>query len=307
MMKYLEAIVLVTLLMVSFIACGTKASPHDTVIKAIHETSEAQSYRASGIMEFPNDAESIPSHYDEEFTTPDRYYSKVRNDDTWYESITIADTIYIRSSYQPQWQIRESIVDDALKSLFEPPIPYPSKTHFSSTPIDSTTSDTPKPHPATTITITGAGEDSLPIYTPEGYVTNQGTYQNTIFFNTPLPEMLHPLQFLVDIELLTPEEIDGVICSHYKGRIDQAQYVEMLIDNAKDALDRTVEDQIELTEIYEGLREQQINIEIWLDENDYIKRLIREYHFPDTDAVAIDITNYYDFNEPISIEPPSTK
>ncbi len=118
-----------------------------------------------------------------------------------------------------------------------------------------------------------------------------------------LENKLELLDCLVGLEVLPDEEIGGIECSHYRGEVDQDSYVDMIIERNDEANWWIPPD------ILEWMLQQEIVIELWIDGDDYIRRQRTEYRFPDPNVKekwvsGFSITRYFDFNEPICIEPP---
>lgn len=92
---------------------------------------------------------------------------------------------------------------------------------------------------------------------------------------------------LTDLERLPDQKIDGVECFHYRGRI--------------------------VGEEAGGMR---IEVELWIGKDDYLIRQMKMEHeeiLPEDEDIgpwgpstSSSVTRFYDFNEPIEIEPPKT-
>lgn len=122
----------------------------------------------------------------------------------------------------------------------------------------------------------------------------------------PLEKVLEPLNWLVELEKLPGEEIEGVNCWHYRGSVDMDSYVDMLQKTAKS-------EDGQIPEHLEGMRHWKRNFELWVEKDScLIRQLKEEMRFmmvnPDTgdEELFTASTNmrFYDFNKPISIEPP---
>ena len=124
-------------------------------------------------------------------------------------------------------------------------------------------------------------------------------------WNPRILEMeLESYRFLVNLEKLPDEEIRGVNCSHYSGKVDQDSYVDMLEEMAE----RSDEEWLR-PPLLESARSEEHVAELWIDENDYIRQVKAEGRFLDPYenwVTWFKITRYFDFNEPITIEPPLT-
>ena len=93
-----------------------------------------------------------------------------------------------------------------------------------------------------------------------------------------------------EIEVLPEENIDGVSCYHYLIAVDTEKYVELVNDNW-------------------AWQDTTITEELWIGKDDYIIRQRKhEYKHTSEDMQVSSSTvfmfKYYDFNAPISIEPP---
>jgi len=121
-----------------------------------------------------------------------------------------------------------------------------------------------------------------------------------------LEKELEPLNWLVDLEELPGEVIDGVVCLHYRGRVDMDAYIDMLKERAE-------REYGQIPEHSEEMRRWMMDFELWVEKDSYlIWQLQGELRFtiinPDTgeeDLVTESQTlRFYDFNQPIVIEPP---
>jgi len=122
----------------------------------------------------------------------------------------------------------------------------------------------------------------------------------------PLEKELEPLNWLVELEKLPDEEIDGVACWHYHGKVDMDSYVDMLKKTAG-------REYGQIPEHLEEMRRWLRNLELWVEKDGYlIRQLKEEVRFtmvnPDTGEESLysgsTTMRFYDFNKPISIEPP---
>ena len=121
-----------------------------------------------------------------------------------------------------------------------------------------------------------------------------------------LEKELEPLNWLVDLEELPSEVIDGVACLHYRGGVDQDAYVDMLKETAERKYGQ-------ISEHLEEMRRWMMGFELWVEKDIHlIRQLKSELRFgiinPDTreeNLVTRSTTKqFYDFNQPIEIEPP---
>jgi hypothetical protein len=120
----------------------------------------------------------------------------------------------------------------------------------------------------------------------------------------PITELLEPLDLLIDLEQLPDEEIDNVQCLHYRGRVDMDAFVE------KEKAEMGSQLPPELLEL---MRRGSMEVELWVGKDDYlIRQMKRLDHMPEWEAGTAEerwirqstVMRLYDFNEPISIEPP---
>ena len=121
-----------------------------------------------------------------------------------------------------------------------------------------------------------------------------------------LEKELESLNWLVDLEQLPDEVIDGINCWHYRGKVDMDAYVDMLQKTTKS-------EDGQFPEHLEEMRRWMRNFELWVEKDSYlIRQLKSEERFawvnPDTGEESLftgsTTKQFYDFNEPISIKPP---
>jgi hypothetical protein len=119
-----------------------------------------------------------------------------------------------------------------------------------------------------------------------------------------MTEELEPLDLLVDLERLPDEEIDNVQCLHYRGRMDMDALVHREQARTGSQLP---------SELWELMRRGSMEVELWVGKDDYlIRQMKRLDHMPELEAGTAEerwirqstVQRFYDFNEPISIEPP---
>jgi hypothetical protein len=120
----------------------------------------------------------------------------------------------------------------------------------------------------------------------------------------PMTEVLEPLEVLIDLEQLVDEEIDGVQCLHYRGRLDMDALVQR--EEARMGPEAS-------RESLELMRRGSIEVELWVGKDDYLIRQMRRVdRLPVLDAETAKeiwtkqttVLRLYDFNEAISIESP---
>ena len=124
--------------------------------------------------------------------------------------------------------------------------------------------------------------------------------------------MLYSFAELVDIKELTDEKIDGIDCFHYIGSMKMEGQQEDQIAS----LDRSDPHYEQLKLAYESIEYVRDDVEFWIGKHDY---LLQQYTMfmeinefkdkgKDTEEMenysAITTCKFYDFNEPIEIEPP---
>jgi hypothetical protein len=120
------------------------------------------------------------------------------------------------------------------------------------------------------------------------------------------------LDTLVELVELGDEKIDGVSCFHYRGNIDIEAQLEEQIAN----LDSTLPGYEEQLRLYEQLIQSEHHVEFWVGKGDYLlRRLDTQHDVTYTEYWGEDTENekhinstyslrFFDFNEPIQIDPP---
>ncbi len=117
---------------------------------------------------------------------------------------------------------------------------------------------------------------------------------------------LEILDSLTGLRTLPDERIEGVDCFHYMGSVD----IERTIGKAKAKLDPTQPRYDEALKALEQMRTIKTEVELWIGKDDYLIRQMKQ----DTQApdgiggwsTSSTTWKYYDFNKPITIEPPLT-
>ena len=103
------------------------------------------------------------------------------------------------------------------------------------------------------------------------------------------------LSMLVKIEELPDENIDGMLCYHYRGSVDMVKFVNEYPQQAG------------------AFRTSTINEEFWIGKDDYIIRQFKDEiirgedimaRLPMLTAQTLEVWKYSDFNVSITIEPP---
>jgi hypothetical protein len=114
-------------------------------------------------------------------------------------------------------------------------------------------------------------------------------------------ETLEILASLTDLEGLPDELIEGTDCLHYSGRVDMDRRAEE-IKSRLDPNDARYEEMLKQVDEMRGISTM---VELWIGKEDY---LIRKWQ-QETELAEVkenSIRTYYDFNQPITIEPPLT-
>jgi len=135
------------------------------------------------------------------------------------------------------------------------------------------------------------------------------------FRNNLALDTVEILDSLVGLVELRDEKIDGVSCFHYRGSIDTAAQVEERITN----LDPTLPSYEEIVQAFEQQLQSEQIVEFWVGKEDYLLRRVEtqyemvytEDEGEDTEREEQVIATYsvrlYDFNQPITIEPPTVE
>jgi len=121
-------------------------------------------------------------------------------------------------------------------------------------------------------------------------------------------------RFLMNLEKMSDEDINGISCSHYRGNLDFDSYVDEQIEEAGNNtmiwIGEGATGNITWQEHLEIMRRWEATVEFWIDEEDYIRQLkIEERLLTIKDSgeewtTEIVVTRYSDFNESINIELP---
>jgi hypothetical protein len=118
-------------------------------------------------------------------------------------------------------------------------------------------------------------------------------------------DTLSLLDLLTKIEKLPDERIEGEDCFHLRAEVDMERWAE----KAKAAIDSTVPGYEEIVEfIGEQAAATEEVVEVWIGKDDYLIRQIKRNGQVLASDGRLDtysyVEVYYDFNEPIEIEPP---
>jgi hypothetical protein len=120
---------------------------------------------------------------------------------------------------------------------------------------------------------------------------------------------LRLLDTLTDIQTLPDENLNGVDSFHFKGRLDIEQQIAEEKRSLQEARDRTGADHPTDEEIDRSLatmRNENTLIELWISQTDYLVRQLKmeRRNANNNVATSIGTFKFYDFNQPIAIEPP---
>ena len=115
-------------------------------------------------------------------------------------------------------------------------------------------------------------------------------------------DTLKLLGSLIDLDKLPDEKIEGVDCIHYWGMVD----VDRMIEEQKAKLDPRQPHYQEMLKGLEDMRGMKVQVELWIGKEDYLIRQLRQNIEVPLEGTSRIMMKYYDFNEPITIEPPTT-
>jgi len=269
-MKLLLVIILAILMILPYLACNQQASLQDVVDRALTQTSQVQSYRSAENSTTYADNITYEGAYELECAAPDRYHSVETLNVNGSESVTTTISSNggnVTVTAGGGW-FETIVVGDKgyLRSSNE------SQWRICEVYNSRLTQPTP-----------GTGACQVPIQT--------------------LENKLELLNYLVELEKLPDEEIGGVNCSHYRGRVDQDSYVDMLRKRQEEEYRQIPPENLEL------MLQREIVVELWVDGDDYIRQQGTEFRSPDPISqekwvTGLSTTRYFDFNKPICIEPP---
>ncbi len=116
-----------------------------------------------------------------------------------------------------------------------------------------------------------------------------------------IEKQLLPFYWLVIDKMLAKENVNGIECSYYRGRVDMEASIK----------DRESEIGY-MTEQLENMLRWEIDAELWIDGDDYIRQIATETRYPVPDFVTGDEDWYtmhsnirfFDFDKTIIITPP---
>ncbi len=115
-------------------------------------------------------------------------------------------------------------------------------------------------------------------------------------------DTLKIIDSLTDLEKLPDEKIEGVDCIHYWGMVD----VDRVIEEQKAKLDPRQPHYQEMLKGLENMRGMKVQVELWIGKEDYLIRQLRQDMEVPLEGTSRVTVKYYDFNEPITIGPPTT-
>ncbi|GAI07899.1 unnamed protein product, partial [marine sediment metagenome] len=115
-------------------------------------------------------------------------------------------------------------------------------------------------------------------------------------------DTLEIIDSLTDLEKLPDEKIEGVDCIHYRGVVD----VDRVIEEQKAKLDPRQPHYEEMLKGLEDMRNMKTEVELWIGREDYLIRQLKQDMEVPLEGTSRVTVKYYDFNEPITIEPPTT-
>jgi len=113
---------------------------------------------------------------------------------------------------------------------------------------------------------------------------------------------LEILDSLTGLQKLPDERIEGTDCLRYQGRVD----VEQKIEELKARLDPEEAGYEERLKGLEALRTTKTEVELWIGKNDFLIRQMKSIRESSVHGDAVVVVKFYDFNEGITIESPTT-
>lgn len=120
---------------------------------------------------------------------------------------------------------------------------------------------------------------------------------------TPSKEYtLEILDSLTGLQKLPDEKIEGTDCLHYRGKAD----VEREIEKQKARLDPEQPGYEERLKGLDALRTIETEVELWIGKDDFLIRQMKSIMESSVHGNAVVVVKFYDFNEAITIEPPTT-
>ncbi len=116
-----------------------------------------------------------------------------------------------------------------------------------------------------------------------------------LIFLQPLQalQILNGAQGGDDIEIVGDEDIDGVAVTHYRVVVDLQAALDSLDGDARRALQDAID----------RLGLDQLSVDVWLDDNGVVRRLVSDFPLPNGDTVTLRL-DLSDFGEPVRIRIP---
>lgn len=166
--------------------------------------------------------------------------------------------------------------------------------------------------------LTSDGEtDEFIIIGDKQYVKSGDMSRNTIItFSNSASSMLSKeatlklIDSLTDLETLPDEKIKGVDCFHYRGKYDMEEQLEAEKARLSEMQSRMDADDYArmMEDLENSFGNVNMDIELWIGKDDnLIRQIVQTTQYPD-DEGKLQTTSatmtFYDFNEPIVIEPP---
>jgi outer membrane lipoprotein-sorting protein len=167
------------------------------------------------------------------------------------------------------------------------------------------------------VRLTSGGEtDEFIVVGDKQYVKSGDMSRNTIIaFSNSASSMLSKeatlklIDSLTDIETLPDGKIKGVDSFHYKGKYDMEKQLEDQKARLTEMQSRMDAD--DYARMMEGLEDSlnvKMEIELWIGKDDnLIRQIVQTTQYPDDEGklqTSSATMTFYDFNEPIVIEPP---
>jgi hypothetical protein len=150
--------------------------------------------------------------------------------------------------------------------------------------------------------------DYVPPLSPSRFTEDNPTKEYT----------LELLDLLIDVKTMPDENIDGIDCYHYRGTLDMGKMwekdrprIEEMVGKSAKSMNLNDEDIAEwLKNAEDSYRKMETCLELWIDKNDYLirKQVVNITQEPNSHLPTYKVIDkYYDFNQPITIEPPLTE
>ena len=111
------------------------------------------------------------------------------------------------------------------------------------------------------------------------------------------------LDSLTGLQKLPDEKIEGTDCLHYRGKAD----VEREIEKQQAKLDPEQPGYEERLKGLDALRTIETEVELWIGKDDFLIRQMKSIMESSVHGNAVVVVKFYDFNEAITIEPPTAE